>query len=545
MSVIHSCALSESLTIMSHRYIAEFNLESLPVIQTEFLIIGSGSAGMRAAIEAAQHGDVLLVTKGQLQESNSRYAQGGIAVAMSQHDTVECHVEDTLKAGNGLCDEEAVKIMVEEGIDRVSELIGWGAEFDGDENNNLGFTIEAAHQRHRVVHRGDETGKETTKVLTNRLQGQKRIQCIEYCFVIDLVVVDEVCFGVLAIIHDELHWIFAGATVIASGGLGQVFECTSNPSIATGDGFAIAWRAGCKMMGMEFVQFHPTTLFVEDAPHFLISEAVRGEGGILLNSCGDIFMEKYHHLKELAPRDVVSRAISSEMQLTDSPCVYLDATHLKEEYIKKRFPAIYQTCIYYGLDISSSPIPVRSAAHFMMGGIQTNTDAETNIKGLFACGEVAYTGVHGANRLASNSLLECLVFGTRAGNSAVAYLKEVNGCQMPKVPIRNEKDCGLNVDFDVKSAQQLVRKSMWEFAGITRDANQLQHLMRILDNMDEIVLVDGIEAFELQNMIDVAKLITRAALQRTESRGAHYRHDFPNENDAVWKRHIDFQYGDN
>ena len=530
---------------MNRRYIVEFNLKNLPILQTEFLIIGSGSAGMRAAIEASQHGDVLLVTKGQLKESNSRYAQGGIAVAMSQNDTVDCHVEDTLKAGNGLCNEKAVKIMVEEGIDRVSELIRWGAEFDGDENNNLGFTIEAAHQRHRVVHRGDATGKETTKVLTNHLQKQKCIQCIEYCFVIDLVVEDGVCFGVLAIVNNELHWIYAGATVIASGGLGQIFECTSNPAIATGDGFAIAWRAGCKMMDMEFVQFHPTTLFIEDAPHFLISEAVRGEGGILLNSCGDMFMGKYHDMKELAPRDIVSRAISNEMQLTNSPCVYLDATHLSTEYIQKRFPTIHQTCMHYGVDISSSPIPVRSAAHFMMGGIQTNTEAETNIKGLFACGEAACTGVHGANRLASNSLLECLVFGTRAGNAAAVYLNQAGNCQMPKNPIKNRKKTELNADFDIKSAQQLVRKSMWEFAGITRHANNLQHIMKMLDKMDDTTLSDGIEAFELQNMIDVARLITQAALQRTESRGAHYRHDFPKENDVTWKRHIDLQYKDN
>ena len=527
---------------MSRRYIVEFNLKSLPMIHAKFLVIGSGSAGMRAAIEASQHGDVLLVTKGKFTESNSRYAQGGIAVAMNQNDTVDCHVEDTLKAGNGLCNEEAVKIMVEEGIDRVSELIEWGAEFDEDEHNNLGFTIEAAHQRHRVVHRGDETGKETTQVLTNFLQKQQGIQCIEHCFIIDLITENEVCFGAIAIVNSELCWICAKATVIASGGLGRIFECTSNPPIATGDGFAIAWRAGCKMVDMEFVQFHPTTLFMEGAPHFLISEAVRGEGGILLNSYGDIFMEKYHHMKELAPRDVVSRAISNEMLLTDSPFVYLDATHLTKEYIRKRFPTIYQTCMYYGLDISSSPMPVRSAAHFMMGGIQTNTKAETNIRGLFACGETACTGVHGANRLASNSLLECLVFGTRAGNSAAAYLNQFSDCSMLTKLVKNEEDFGSNTYCDVKSAQKSVRKLMWEFAGITRHADNLQHVKKTLDNMTQTYLPGDIEAFELQNMIDVAKLIIQAALQRTESRGAHYRRDFPQVNDVTWKRHISLQY---
>ena len=531
---------------MSRRYIVEFDLKNLPMIQTDFLVIGSGSAGMRAAIEICQHGDVLLVTKGPLRESNSRYAQGGIAVAMGQDDTVDYHVEDTLKAGNGLCDKVAVEIMVEEGIDRVSELIEWGAEFDGDGNNNLGFTIEAAHQRHRVVHRGDETGRETTKVLANHLQRKRGIQYIEYCFVIDLVIEDEVCFGTIAIVNNKLHWICAGATVIASGGLGQIFACTSNPPIATGDGCAIAWRAGCEMIDMEFVQFHPTTLFMEGTPHFLISETVRGEGGILLNSCGDIFMEKYHHMKELAPRDVVSRAISNEMQLTDSPCVYLDATHLTEEYIRKRFPTIYQTCMYYGLNISSSSIPVCSAAHFMMGGIRTNIETETNIQGLFACGEAACTGVHGANRLASNSLLECLVFGARAGTSAAAYLNQFDGRPMPKNSVKNKTDSKLDIDFDVKSAQQLVRKSMWKYAGIVRHADDLQHVRKILDGIeiDQAYSPNDIEAFELQNMIDVAKLITQASIQRTESRGAHYRRDFPQANDATWKKHISLQHKD-
>ena len=522
---------------MNHRYILQFDSAKLPRINTDFLVIGSGSAGLRAAIEANQYGDVLLMTKSVLKESNTRYAQGGIAVAMNVDDTIDSHVEDTLKAGVGICDETAVQAMVEEGIQRVAELIEWGANFD-KEGDTLGFTMEAAHQRRRVVHRGDATGRETTDVLVGHLEKQKRVQVIENAFAIDFMTDNETCYGVIALIDNVLHWICAKATILAAGGLGRIYQCTSNPEIATGDGFAAAWRAGCEMMDMEFVQFHPTTLFLEGAPHFLISEAVRGEGGVLVNIRGEQFMGKYHEKAELAPRDVVSRAILNEMQLTGFPCVYLDVTHLSPDFIQDRFPTISQTCTHYGLEITRDLIPVRSGAHFMMGGVRTNLNAETNIHGLYACGEVACTAVHGANRLASNSLLECIVFGTRAAKSAVEYAQSINEKDDANIQIRAKNSPTPNEAFDVQSVRDTIQQLMWENVGILRAEVDLKTAHDIWLEMDQERSWKDTEEFEFQNMLDVAKLITEAASIRTESRGAHYREDYPERDDVHWNKHI-------
>lgn len=531
---------------MSRRYIVPFDSAKLPRLDTDFLVIGSGSAGLRAAIEANQHGDVVLITKGLLQESSTHYAQGGIAVAMGADDTIGFHVEDTLKAGAGLCNETAVQVMVEEGIQRVSELIQWGASFD-KEGESLGFTREAAHQRRRIVHRGDATGKETTAVLVRHVKKQARIQVIEHAFAIDLMIQNNTCYGVVALIDDALHCIFAKATILTTGGLGRIYQCTSNPEVATGDGFAIAWRAGCEMMDMEFVQFHPTTLFLNGAPHFLISEAVRGEGGVLINTRGERFMGKYHEMEELAPRDVVSRAVLNEMQLTGFPCVYLDITHLSPDFIRNRFLTIYQTCRQHGIDITTDLIPVRSGAHFMMGGVRTNLKAETNVQGLSACGEGACTGVHGANRLASNSLLECIVFGTRAGKTAAEYAQTVEKKAYANVRIRSDDVSEFRTDlihqtssqaFDINSARETIRELMWENVGILRNREDLKATGEMLAALDQHRSWDGVEAFEFQSMLDVAKLITEAATIRTESRGGHYREDFPERDDAQWRKYI-------
>ena len=522
---------------MNHRYILQFDTSSLPVIDTDFLVIGSGSAGLRAAIQANQHGSVLLMTKSALKESSTRYAQGGIAVVMNVDDTIDAHVEDTLKAGVGICDPSAVQVMVEEGIERVAELIEWGAKFD-KEGDALGFTMEGAHQRRRVVHRGDATGIETTDVLVNHLRKQKHVNVVENAFAIDFVTEDATCYGVLALVDDMVHWIRAKATILAAGGLGCVYECTSNPEVATGDGFAAAWRAGCEMMDMEFVQFHPTTLFLDGAPHFLISEAVRGEGGVLVNIRGEQFMRKYHEDVELAPRDIVSRAILNEMQSTGFPCVYLDMTHLSPDFIQKRFPTISDTCKHYGLDITKDLIPVRSGAHFMMGGIRTNLDAETNISGLYACGEVACTGVHGANRLASNSLLECIVFGVRAAESAVKYARLLDHKEMEKVRIRTENDNETNERIDVECNKEKIRRVMWENVGILRSEAALQVAYDILRDMNQARSWSSMAGFEFQNMLDIANLIAEAAIIRRESRGAHYREDCPKRDDVHWKKHV-------
>ena len=445
--------------------------------------------------------------------------------------------KDTLKAGVGICDQSAVQIMVEEGIERVAELIEWGAKFD-KEGDALGFTIEGAHQRRRVVHRGDATGIETTDVLVNHLQRQTRVKVVENAFAIDFITEDETCYGVLALVDNAVHWICAKATILSAGGLGCVYQCTSNPQVATGDGFAAAWRAGCEMMDMEFVQFHPTTLFLDGAPHFLISEAIRGEGGVLVNIRGEEFMRRYHESAELAPRDVVSRAILNEMHATGFPCVYLDITHLSPDFIQTRFPTIFRTCEHYGLDVTRDLIPVRSGAHFMMGGVRTNLNAETDINGLYACGEVACTGVHGANRLASNSLLECIVFGTRAAESAIEYARRLDKKDLRKVRIRTKNRDRAPKPFDVESGKETIQRLMWRDVGILRSEAALKVAQDSLREMNQGHYWGEMAAFEFQNMLDVAKLITEAAIIRTESRGAHHREDYPERDDAHWKKHV-------
>ncbi|MFQ6039735.1 MAG: L-aspartate oxidase [Candidatus Poribacteria bacterium] len=521
------------------RYIVNFDSTKLPKIETDFLVIGSGNAGLRAAIEASQHGDVIIITKDVLRESSTRYAQGGIAVAMSEEDTIAAHVADTLKAGDDLCDEHAVKVMVEEGIPRVKELIRWGANFD-QRGGQLGFTREAAHGRRRIIHaRGDATGEETEEVLMTHATNIENVRVMEYTYAIDLLTQDNICYGVSVCRKNELGCIFARATILAAGGLGQIYKYTSNPEITTGDGFAMAFRAGCEMMDMEFVQFHPTTLSLPGAPRFLISESVRGEGGILKNALGERFMPSYHEMADLAPRDVVSRAILQEMQRTKSDCVYLDVTHLEADFIKKRFPTISETCASYGLDITKELIPVQSAAHFMMGGVKTDIRAATNLKGLYACGEVACTGVHGANRLASNSLLEGLVFGTRAGRYAAEYAKTISKTELENcnikfdIPRRKE-------NIDINAFKSKIQNIMWERAGIVRDGKALADAQLELKRLAYDITELNRAELELQNMLQTAQLIVRAALQRTESRGGHYRIDYPERDDVNWNRHLIF-----
>ena len=525
---------------------------------TDVLIIGSGAAGLRAALAASESADVTLITKTTLKESNTLYAQGGIAVAMNIDDTVDLHVEDTCSAGCGLCDVGVVQTMVSEGIPRVKELLDWGANFDW-EGALPRFTQEAAHSRKRIVHKGDATGRETTDVLVQRVLNTERIRVISDAFAVDLltdtssVSKDDktTCYGVSAIVEGELISLFAKATILATGGLGRLYPCTSNPEVATGDGFAAAWRAGCEMIDMEFVQFHPTTLFLDGAPNFLISEAVRGEGGRLINIRGERFMDKYHERGELAPRDVVSRAIQNEMFLTNFPCVYLDITHKPAEFILERFPTISSTTERYGLDISIDLIPVRPGAHFMMGGVRTNADTETNITGLYACGEVACTGVHGANRLASNSLLECLVFGVRAGNKAAAYTKIQTSITPPTLPIPNYHSTDLidGIDGDtIVAIKDAIRETLWENVAIERDGEGLELTRSDLDEIGTDIgffppsstplHTTDVELCETVNMLNVAWLITHAALFRTESRGAHYRADFTDQDDNEWNSRI-------
>ena len=520
---------------------------------TDVLIIGSGAAGLRAALAASEHANVTLITKTTLTESNTHYAQGGIAVAMNLDDTIALHIEDTCNAGAGLCNVEAVEMMVSEGIPRVGELLDWGANFDW-EGTLPRFTREAAHSRRRIVHKGDATGRETTDVLIQRVLNTERIHVLQNTFAIDLLTDADVtlespetttCYGVTAIVDGQVVCIRAKATILATGGLGQIYPCTSNPKVATGDGFAAAWRAGCEMIDMEFVQFHPTTLFLDGAPNFLISEAVRGEGGKLLSIRGERFMEKYHEKGELAPRDVVSRAIQNEMDLTGFPCVFLDITHKSEDFILERFPTISDTTKRYGLNINMDLIPVRPGAHFMMGGIRTNTDTQTNLKALYACGEVACTGVHGANRLASNSLLECLVYGARAGTNAATFAQSQPD-HPSTIPIPSNVGTSLAVPAEnTEPIKDAIREALWEHVSIERNGEDLQEthaalqdLMESLGNTLTRPEAADVATVETVNMLNVAVMITRSALARTESRGAHYRADFPTQDDTKWRQRI-------
>lgn len=509
-------------------------------ITTDFLVIGSGIAGLRAAIELAKNGNVVIITKDAPTESSTKYAQGGVAVALSDEDEVGIHFEDTIKAGDGLCREDAVKVLVEEGPKRIRELIEWGAEFD-KEGTKLSFTIEGAHSRRRILHaHGDSTGKELERVLINKIKSFKNIRRLQFCSAIDLIVEDERCLGVYALRNGNNIAVYAKATMLATGGAGQVFSRTTNPAVATGDGMAIAFRAGAILEDMEFVQFHPTVLFAPAAPQFLLSEAMRGEGAILKNIFKEPFMKYYHADAELAPRDVVSRAIISEMVRTNSNHVYLDLTIREPEFIKKRFPRIYFTCLQYDIDITKDLIPVSPAAHYMMGGIKTDINGATNISGLYAAGEVACTGVHGANRLASNSLLEGLVYGYRAGVAIAEF-----GVQSSKLRAKEDlkalssKPITINSQgFDMEEVRTSLRRIMWEKVGIIRCEVSLNEAKEKLLEWKYILDMDfhSRRGLELKNMLTVAFMITEAALQRKGSIGAHYRTDFKERGDD-WQTH--------
>src|SRR5712671_2750375 len=399
-------------------------MKSVPA-ETDFIVVGAGVAGLRAAIELAQSGRVLVLTKQEITESATQYAQGGIAVALSDEDEISLHLQDTLSAGDGLVNPEAARVLVEEGPERIQELISWGTQFDR-EGTKLTFTREGAHSRSRVLHaHGDSTGREIGRALHAKASSLKNISFSEFEFTAMLCMDSGRVIGVSLISGaGEMHTVTSRAVLLATGGAGHVYSNTTNPAVATTDGVAMAYRAGAEISDMEFVQFHPTALYVKNAPRFLLSEALRGEGAVLRNSELHRFMPKYHDMADLAPRDVVARAIAHELDVCrlKEPVVYLDLTHRKADHIKARFPRIYETCLRYNVDITVDQIPVRPAAHYLMGGIRTDLDGRSSLPGLYAAGEAACTGVHGANRLASNSLLEGLVFGARA---AVAMVKEL------------------------------------------------------------------------------------------------------------------------
>jgi L-aspartate oxidase len=485
----------------------------------DFLVIGAGVAGMRAAIELAKAGSVLVIAKDSLRESSSEYAQGGIAVALSDDDEVALHEQDTLYAGDGLCDRQAVHKLVEEGPAAIQDLIEWGAEFDR-EGLKLAFTREGAHSRNRILHaHGDSTGQEIARTLYRKASSLPNVKFESYSAITDLLLANGRAVGAMAFDGKQLREVRSRAVLLATGGLGRVFKETTNPDVATGDGVAMAWRAGAQIGNIEFVQFHPTALHVEGAPRFLLSEALRGEGAVLRNRNGEAFMERYHPLKDLAPRDVVSRSMVAEMERTGSPHVWLDLTSRDPEFIRQRFPRIYETCLAYGVDIARQAAPVHPAAHYAMGGVWTDLEGRTTIPGLYAAGEVACTGVHGANRLASNSLLEAVVFGARAGRK-MSQDAGVESAGEPARPPLQVPAC----------SEDELRDLTWRDCGILRNAGGLRHALGQLQQWHAAASVPAapsLQAIELRNICEVALLIARCALWREESRGAHFRTDFP------------------
>jgi L-aspartate oxidase len=509
-------------------------------LETDFIVVGSGIAGLRAAVELAGAGArVTVLTKDRREESNTEYAQGGVAVALSEEDEVSLHEGDTLAAGAGLCDERAVEVLVGEGPRYIQQLMEWGAEFDR-EGGRLLFTREAAHSRPRILHaQGDATGREIVRALLARSGRERNISFLAHAETESLVVRDGRVCGVRYL--DPLvrapRVLGARGVVLATGGAGALYLHTTNPAVATGDGMAMAYRAGAELADMEFVQFHPTALNVEGAPRFLLSEALRGEGGVLRNAAGRRFMPRYHDAAELAPRDVVTRSIVAEMGRTATRTVFLDMTAFDAAHLRRRFPKIYRTCAQYGLDLAREPIPVSPAAHYVMGGVRTDLEGRTTLPGLYAAGEAACTGVHGANRLASNSLLEGLVFGARAGAAAAGDLR--GAVARPGAGADETAGEGGGVTADVRrvsaaagAVRKRVRRLMWERVGILRTREGLERALKEFGEIASAPLLAG-----PRNFVTVAAIIARSALWREESRGAHYRLDFPKRDDARWRVH--------
>ncbi len=508
----------------------------------DFIVLGGGIAGMRAAIELSRGGRVLVLTKDDLYESSTEYAQGGIAAALSEDDEVTLHLHDTLLAGDGLCREEAVRVLVEEGPQQIHQLIDWGMRFDRN-GTKLAFTREGAHSRSRVLHaHGDSTGSEILRALMAKARTIHSIQLLPHTFATELALEDGKVCGVTYIDakSSQSTRASANAVLLATGGLGHVYKETTNPSVACGDGIAMAYRAGAILSDMEFVQFHPTALFVKGAPRFLLSEALRGEGALLRNLLLERFMPHYHDSAELAPRDVVARAIIMEMHKTRGEFVYLDLTALDPDHVQKRFPRIFSTCLQYNIDITTDLVPIRPAAHYSMGGVATDLSGATSLPGLFAAGEVAATGVHGANRLASNSLLEGLVFGAR---SAAAMLNHHVPAPFPapKPNLRAEHLPPVAAGAAMTDSQKAVEEAraiLWEKVAIIRDGKQLTTAVKRLCELSSAVTPELSRAsYEASNILTVAHLIARCALAREESRGAHYRSDFPLKTETSPPRH--------
>lgn len=515
--------------------------------QSDFLVIGSGIAGLCFAIEASRCGTVNIVTKKKNYDSNTNYAQGGIASVFSAEDTFENHLNDTLVSGVGLCNEKAVDIIVHEGPDRIMKLIEWGARFSLDSSNKLELGREGGHSKNRIVHAHDLTGREVERALLEKISQISDIKIYEDHTAIDLLTGHQLndeknhntCFGayVLDNATNDVLTFTARITMIASGGAGRVYQHTTNPEIATGDGIAMAYRAGAQIADMEFMQFHPTAFYDPsvEGRSFLISEAVRGEGAVLKNKKGERFMENVHPLKDLAPRDIVARAIDRELKKSGEPCVYLDITSKSREFLQERFPTIYAHCMNHGIDMAEQSIPVVPAAHYLCGGIVTDLSGRTSLNRLYAAGESSCTGVHGANRLASNSLLEALVFGMRAADHSGTFMKHCrSGIYMPQFPSWNKEGTfDLEEWVLVQHNIEDIRRLMWDYVGIVRTNSRLKKAHdkmtliegEILDYYRRSTISSGLVG--LRNLSTIGKLIINGAIERHESRGLHFNTDYP------------------
>jgi len=527
-------------------------------IKSDYLVIGSGIAGLSFSLKAALKGSVTIVTKKETMDTSTNYAQGGIASVLGPNDSFDLHIKDTLESGAGLCNEQVVRMVVTNGPDMIKELISLGVNFSHNkiQADTLDLTKEGGHSRRRIVHTKDLTGQEVERALIYNVEKNDNIQIYENHMVIDLITTSkfikrglstnetkETCWGayVLDIITGEVRIFLSRVIVLATGGAGKVYLYTSNPDIATGDGVAIGYRAGAKVANMEFVQFHPTCLYHPIEKNFLISESVRGEGGRLINKKGDHFMEHYHPLKDLALRDVVARSIDAELKKSGDECVYLDISHRSRDFIKSRFPNIYMKCLELNIDITKEPIPVVPAAHYMCGGITTDTQGRTNITNLYAIGEVACTGLHGANRLASNSLLEALVFSQSAFEDSAKIITDTDDYKFPSIPLW---DTGSATDSDesvvVSHNWDEVRRMMWNYVGIVRTDKRLVRAMRRIKNIQQEIkdyywdFIITRNLLELRNLAEVAELIITSASMRKESRGLHYNLDYLERDNTNW-----------
>ena len=512
-------------------------------LRPDFLIIGSGIAGLRAAVELAGAGSVLILTKAGPREGNTGYAQGGIAAAVDREDSPALHAADTIAAGDGLCDPAAVQVLVEEGPGYVRELTDWGARFDREADGSPALAIEGAHSRRRVLHARDATGREIGRVLWLRASALPGVRTSDHARAVEIVTDEGNRCGGVRVLHEDgsTSVVEAGVVLLATGGAGHVYSDTTNPPVATGDGVAMAFRAGAVVTDLEFVQFHPTALRVAGQPRFLLSEALRGEGARLVNDAGEAFMLRYDPAGDLAPRDRVARALEQEARRTGAP-VYLSLAHLDPDYVHDRFPLISQACRDAGLDLARDRIPVGPAAHYVMGGVQTDLDGRTTIPGLFAAGEVACTGVHGANRLASNSLLEGLVFGARAGRGMREALHGQGATNRTRAFASNTQVRGGPARA---IAARDIQALMWRDVGLFRNRSGLESALAVLEpawRETDAALRSGAaldaEGWRTASLLTVGRLVARAALRREESRGGHYRDDYPARDDIHWRRRL-------